>query len=218
MPEGLHEDPPGITQRRDEQVHAHALAGDRGAHLAEIDLHLMTRRRLETHRRPRLGAQFLAQMRHRPLDRAQAGLDAVLAFEILAHDIGIAAMPAKPLAQPCLKPVQPRRPSRRPIVHPTIGRQIAMHRAAIAPHLGRDPSLSPTQRLQPQHRRDLVRRAHLIPPQLLQPLRYIYRFGHPRHLLSQIEVVQFLMSPPVQFYLSPDKRSQSPLVPLLLPI
>jgi hypothetical protein len=129
----------------------------------------------------------------------------VLAFEILAHDISIAAVTAKPLSQPSLKPVQRLRPVRRAVIYPALGRQIAPHRTAIAPHLRRYPSFPPTQRPQPQHRRDLVRRAHPVPPQPPQPLRYIYRFGHPRHLLFQTEVVQFLMSP-VQFYVSPDMR------------
>ena len=183
VPEGLHENPPRVAQGRDEQVDAHALTGDRGAHLAKIDLHLVTRRRLETHRRARLGTQFLAQMRHRPLHRAQADLDAVLAFEILAHDIGIAAVTTKPLGQPVPQSAQLLGPLRRPVAHPAFSRQIAPHRPAIAPYLCCYSSLSPTQRLQPQHRRDFVRRAHLIPPQPLQPLRYIYRFGHARHLL-----------------------------------
>jgi hypothetical protein len=83
-------------------VDAHALASNGRAHLAKIDLQLMTRWGLKTHRRPRLGPQFLAQMRHAPFHCAQADLNAVLALEILAHDIGIAAVAAKSLGQPVL--------------------------------------------------------------------------------------------------------------------
>ena len=78
--------PARIAQRRHKQVDPHALAGDRHPRLAEVDLQLMTGRRLEAQRRPRLGPQRLAQSRHRPLDRAQAHRQPSLAQQILAHD------------------------------------------------------------------------------------------------------------------------------------
>jgi hypothetical protein len=40
--------------------------------LAKVDLQLPPWRRLEAHRRQRLRRQFAPQVRHRPLDRAQA--------------------------------------------------------------------------------------------------------------------------------------------------
>jgi len=52
---------------------------------------------LEAQRRPRLRPQRLAQPPHRPLDRAQADRQPFLARQVLSHDVGIAAMPAKPL-------------------------------------------------------------------------------------------------------------------------
>ncbi len=104
--EGLDEYPARIAQRRHEQVDPHALAGDRHPRLAEVDLQLMTGRRLEAQRRPRLGPQRLAQSRRRPLDRAQAHRPPSLAQQILAHDVGVASMPPEPFSQPVLKPLQ----------------------------------------------------------------------------------------------------------------
>ena len=112
VPEGAHENPPGIAKRRHEQIEPHALAADRRPRLAEIDLQLMPRRRLEAQRRPRLRPQRLAQPPHRPLDRAQAHRQPFLARQVLAHDVGVAAMSAKPLRQPLLKPVELLRPPR----------------------------------------------------------------------------------------------------------
>jgi len=61
VPEGAHENPPGIAKRRHEQIKPHPLAADRNPRLAEIDLQLMARRRLEAQRRPRFRPQRLAQ-------------------------------------------------------------------------------------------------------------------------------------------------------------
>jgi hypothetical protein len=73
------------------------------------------------------------------------------------------------------------------------------------PKLARDPLDPPTQRLQPQDRRDLVLRPHLVSP---QDLRLRHRLtSAPIHLDppgSVIQRVQFLVSLGVQFYMSPD--------------
>ena len=61
-----------VAERRDEERHQPQGAVDLDAPLAEVDLQLLARQGLEAHRRPRLGAQLLTQMRHRPLDRAKA--------------------------------------------------------------------------------------------------------------------------------------------------
>jgi len=78
-----------------------------------------------------------------------------------------------------------------------------------APELPRDPLDSPAQRLQPQHRRNLVRRPHLVSPQDLRLRAKLT--SAPVHLDppgSFIQRVQFLMSSGVYFYMSPDKRWQ----------
>jgi len=183
---GLHKDPARIAQRRHKQIDAHALAADRDPGLAEIDLQLVARRCLKTQRRPRLGAQLPAQMRHRPLYRAQAYRKAVLALEILAHDVGIAAVPAKPRGQPIGKPTKRLRTARRAVAHPTFRRQIASHRAPIAATASGasdPPAAAPAAAL------------HLtIPSSLAPPL--VNRGG------------ALLVSLPVQFYLSPDRAPQ----------
>ena len=56
----------------------------------------------------RIGAQLLPQMRHRPLDRAQAHLDALLDRKLLADHVGIAGMTAEPILNPGLKVRVPR--------------------------------------------------------------------------------------------------------------
>jgi hypothetical protein len=65
------------------------------------------------------------------------------------------------------------------------------------------------RRLQPQHRRNLVRRPHLVSPQDLRLRAKLT--SAPVHLDppgSFIQRVQFLMSSGVYFYMSPDKRWQ----------
>ena len=162
MAERLHKHSPRVAQRRHEQVDAHALAANRHPGLAEIGPQLMARRCLKPHRCPRLGPQRLAQSRHRPLDRPRAHR----AQQILPHDVGGAAGTARPTNH---EPVQGLRASRPAIADPPLGRQIAPHRPPVAPQRHRNPPLSPTQRLQSQHRRDLVRRAHpVLPPAAAQ--------------------------------------------------
>ena len=76
---------------------------------------------------------------------------------------------ASPLRQPLLQPVELLRPPRGALTHPALGRQIAPHRLPIAPQRCRYPTLAPTQRPQPQHRCDFVRRPHLLSSQLVKP-------------------------------------------------
>mgnify|MGYP003350168184 CR=1 FL=1 len=49
-----------VSERGDEQIRPNLDAADLDEPLAEIDLHLLARRRLEPHRCPRLGGQLLA--------------------------------------------------------------------------------------------------------------------------------------------------------------
>ena len=75
-----------------------------------------------------------------------------------------------------------------------------------AAQLARGPLDSSAQRLQPQHRRDLLRRLHHLPPRQLFPRMRLHRSFHPTLLVS--ERVQFLLSPGLQFHLSPDTVDQ----------
>ena len=80
--------------------------------LAEVDLQLSARWRLEPRRCQRLGLQRLAIRLHGALQRSPADRHVFLGQQVLAHHIRIAAVPDEPLAQPTLKAVEPLRPLR----------------------------------------------------------------------------------------------------------
>jgi hypothetical protein len=142
--ERLDEGAPRIPERRHEEVDPNPLSPDRYPRLAEIDLQLPARRRLEAQRRPRLGHELPPVGPDRPLHRAQADGDPVLALEVLAHDVSIAAVPVEPLPQPGLEPVQLARPPRRRERPPAARGHVALHRRAAAPELVRQTASSPS--------------------------------------------------------------------------
>ena len=78
VPEGPHMAPPRVAERRHEHERLDLGAADLDQPLAEVDLQLPARRRLEPHRRQRLGLQRLPIRLHRPLQRPQADRDALL--------------------------------------------------------------------------------------------------------------------------------------------
>ena len=57
--------------------------------------------------------QLTTQRCHRAFNRAKADGDVLLARQLLAHDVRVAGMPMKPLAQPLRLAVQLLRPRRR---------------------------------------------------------------------------------------------------------
>ena len=125
---------------------------------------------LEPKRGPRLGRKLLPVGLDRPpLDGAQADGDPVLALEVLAHDVGIASVPVKPLPQPGLKPVELARPPRHGERPPATRRHVAPHRRPAAPELSGQPPRPPAQ--QPHRRRHLVRLQHDLPPRFHSPQR-----------------------------------------------
>src|SRR5579859_756437 len=164
MPKRGRERPARITQRRDKHVHAHRLVPDTHALLTEVDLELMTRRRLEPHRRARFRRQLLPIARHRPLDRPQAHRHAQLARQILTNDIRIASVAEEALTKPGF--VASQFPARGPalIRLPSTSAEVPLHRRARAAKLSRQTLASPTQLSQPQHRRHLVRLEHRFSP------------------------------------------------------
>ena len=82
---------------------------------AEVDLHLVSRRRLEAHRRPVPRAQFPAQAPDRPLHRPRAHHDRLLLRQLLAHHVRVAGVRLQALPQPRFQPGQLRsRPRPRP--------------------------------------------------------------------------------------------------------
>lgn len=80
--ERAHVEPPRIAEHRDEEVDAHLSASDEHTSLAEIDLQLMTRRRLEANRRHLRGAPSLAMRRDRSLQRPQLHVDPSLTEQL----------------------------------------------------------------------------------------------------------------------------------------
>ena len=156
VPERRHIAPPRVAQRRHEQEYAHPLVANRYPPLAEINLELASRRCLEPHRRLRLGRQQPPERRHRPLDRAQAHVDALLPDQVLAHHLGIAAVLEEALLQPRLLILELAAARLSAVRHPAVGRDVASHRVLAAPELPRDASQPPTERPQLQHRFHLV--------------------------------------------------------------
>jgi len=130
----------------------------------KIDLQLLAGRRLKANRRPCFGLQFAPQRRDRPLDRAQAQLEPLLGKQLLAHDIGVLGVPAKPLGHPILKSGQHPASVAAAIRQPAALRHVMPNRHVAAAQFARDPLDAPPQPFQPQHRRDLVRRLHHLPP------------------------------------------------------
>jgi hypothetical protein len=122
VPKRGHEAAARVSESRHEQIDAYPLAGDRHEGRAEVDLQLSAGWRLEAHAGPRLGKQITSQISHCPLDRAQTDPDPVLPRQLLAHHVGIASVPAKPLGQPAFQPSKRRRPTptsvRRPATLP----------------------------------------------------------------------------------------------------
>jgi hypothetical protein len=95
-----------MPERRHEHECFDLHAADLDQALAEVDLQLSARRRLEPRRRQRLRLQRLAIGLHGTLQCSPADRHAFLGQQVLAHDIRIAAMPNEPLAQPNLKAIK----------------------------------------------------------------------------------------------------------------
>jgi hypothetical protein len=150
-------------------VNPHRLAADLHSRLAEVDLQLSPRRRLEAHRRPSLRPQILATPRHRPLYRAQADDQTKLRSQVLAHHVGVPPVPKQPLGQPFLPPIQDLGALGLAVGRPPAALDVAPHRVAADPQLGGNPLGAPAQRPQAQHRRHIVRRPHLVSPRNLSP-------------------------------------------------
>jgi len=156
--------PPRGPERSHEHERLNLGAADLDKALAEVDLQLPTRKRLEPRRRQRLGFERLPIRGNGALQRSQADAEPLLGDKILAHDVGIAAMPDEPLAQPVLMPVERLRSLRRLERHDAARRHVVLHRVMAAAELRRDPLHAPSARLQSQHLLDVIRRLHRLPP------------------------------------------------------
>ena len=175
-----HVDATGIAERRHEERHQPRCATDLDPSLPEVYLQLLTRSGLEPHRRPGLRPQFLTQMGHRPLDRAQAHLNALLGCKFLTDNICIAGMAPEPFLQPRLQTIQRFRARGRSGPVPSPFLQPPSRRRSRTTKLRRDPAGTPAERLQPQHRRHIVRLLHNVSPQTFGPRKLLSRWnGHP---------------------------------------
>ncbi|WP_430709491.1 hypothetical protein [Mesorhizobium captivum] len=90
--------PSRMPERRHEHECLDLRAADLDQTLAEVDLQLSPRRRLEPRCRQRRGPQRLTIGLHGALQCSPADRQAFLGQQILAHHIRIAAMPNEPLA------------------------------------------------------------------------------------------------------------------------
>ena len=153
-----------VAQRRHEQIQPRRFAADHHPRLAEVDLQLAPGRRLEADRRPRLSLQRPPQRRHGALHRPQADDKAVLAHQLLAYHVGIAPVLAETLGEPALKAAQHLGTLRLLVGRPAARSEVSPHGHVAAAKLPRDPPNAPAQSLEPEHRRDLVRLPHLLPP------------------------------------------------------
>src|SRR3546814_18304471 len=100
--------PSQVAERGDEQMDPQSLVPDPHPRLAEVDLQLMARRRLEPNRRPRRRLQLATPTRNTALDMAKAPRAPMFGRQLLAHHVGVAAVPDEPLAQPPVQPVDPK--------------------------------------------------------------------------------------------------------------
>ncbi len=199
-----HVDSPRVAERRHEERHQPQRAVDLDPPLTEIDLQLLARPGLEAHRRPRLGAQRLAQVNNRPLHRAQAHNDALLAGKLLAHHVGVATMTAEALIEPDFQPVQGLRARRRRRSAPFALPQPTPSRRPRAPELRRNPTCPQPSAFSfsmadtssgssiSSLRRPPVRGSVVVVNMVIQTLLSAHRGG------------QILMSPEGQFVVSTD--------------
>ena len=97
-------------------------------------------------------------------------------------------------ASQSLQPVEGAWPAGHGQRRPAAALHIALHRVPAAAELGRDPPRPPTQRVQPEHGRDFVRRAHILSPQAIHLRRSLLGHGVLRRPCSTTG--QFLMSSP----------------------
>src|SRR3954452_15734925 len=101
MAERLNVNAARIAKGGGKQVNPHARVADHHPALAEVDLQLTPRRRLEACGRQRFRREFTPQVRDRAFNRAQADGQAQLNCQLLTQYVSVAAVTAEPLRQPC---------------------------------------------------------------------------------------------------------------------
>jgi hypothetical protein len=161
--EDAHVQPARVAQRRDEEVQPLAHAGDVHRALAEVDLELIARGRLEAHGRPRLGPQCLPQRRDRALDGAERHGDPVVAREVLAHDVGIATVLRESGGEPRLEAVQPSDAQGPRRWRPRAVREVPLDGVLGAPDFPGDPLRAPAEGMETQNHGNFIGRTQGLP-------------------------------------------------------
>ena len=219
-----------VAERGDEEVELLRDAGDQDAPLAEVDLQLLAGRGLESHRRPRLGAERLAQRRDRALYGAQRDGDPVLALQVLAHDVGVAVLLAEALGHPVGERVQRLRPGATHHRRPGALAEVALHGVAGAADLAGDALGAPAELVEAQDDGDIVGCSHGLPVRAVRcwrtgrrrnregwcrggtggegrQERRVEQVGHGTTSRGEGGGGQFLVSSGGQLTVSPDSRS-----------
>src|SRR3546814_4550682 len=133
------------------------LVPDPHPRLAEVDLQVMARRRPEPSRRPRRRLQLATPTRNTALDRAKAHRDPMFGRQLLAHHVGVAAVPEEPLAQPLVQPVEHRAPGRLAERRRAALTEVPPHRVPCATELASQALRTPTEPVQPNQDRQSTR-------------------------------------------------------------
>src|SRR3546814_3432638 len=107
----------------------------------------MARRRLEPNRRPRRRLQLATPTRNTALDMAKAHRDPMFGRQLLAHHVGVAAVPEEPLAQPLVQPVEHRAPGRLAERRRAALTEVPPHRVPCATELRSEEHTSELQSL-----------------------------------------------------------------------
>jgi hypothetical protein len=147
--ERTHEDAARVGQHRDEHHHADQLASDRDTLLAEVDLQLVARRRLEPHGR-QLGRAPIATMTlDDALHVAHVHVDAALREHLRYHD-RVALRGRVEQAHHLGALIGRELSARRSRLHLGVDAapQVPAHRPAAHPGLPRDAAQGPLQRVQ----------------------------------------------------------------------
>ncbi len=141
-----HEDPARVAEHRDEQVHFDASAADHDPLLAEVDLHLMSRCSLETHRR-HLGCALRVPMRCEcPLQRTQRNLNVLLCEQSL-HDYAVSSCRSVEQRHRYVALHSVERPRARSRLRLGVSAaQISLHAIASDAELASDPLGPPAER------------------------------------------------------------------------
>lgn len=95
-----------IAKRPDKHMDPHPLAADPYPRVAEVDLHLMTRRRLEAHRRQLLRFLLAPPLSNPKFYRAQPVDDAMLALQLLPNDVRIPVVAKETLPKPIVQTIK----------------------------------------------------------------------------------------------------------------